>query len=119
MNDTKDFGTVNLEANTARITATNFDIADAGLNISGDENVTFTGTVTTGDISATGHSGIPTFTSTVAQTIDAGSAADALTLNGAVLHTVNANAGNDTVTVTNTANGSVITLGAGNDTVPR
>lgn len=118
MNDTKDFAVVNLEANTARVTAGNMDLAAATLNISGDENVTFTGTVTSGDIDANSHTGILTMTSTVAQTITTGSAADAMTLNGAAnIQTLNTGAGNDAITVTQTGNGSVINAGSGNDTI--
>jgi hypothetical protein len=51
-----------------------------------------------------------------ARTLDTGSGADQITMNGTGVQTVNVNGGNDTVILTATGAGSAITLGAGNDT---
>jgi hypothetical protein len=113
-------GTITIEASIAILTATGMDFgARQNLVITGDEDVNL-GQTTGGagtSINAAASSGIITLTTTtLAPTVTTGSGADAITINGADVHTVSTNDGNDAITITNTSDTSTFDGGAGNDT---
>jgi Ca2+-binding RTX toxin-like protein len=121
VDDTDDVasGTITIEASIANLTATSMDFgAKQNLVITGDEDVNL-GQTTGGagtSINAAGSSGVITLTTTtLAPTVTTGSGADAITINGADVHTVSTNDGNDTITISATSDTSTFDGGAGND----
>jgi Ca2+-binding RTX toxin-like protein len=116
---TTNSGTVTITANDSNFTAsgtTAYALTD--IIITGDEDVAL-GTVTTvNSINSAGSTGkISATLGASAKAITTGSGIDTLVLNGNRIHTLDAGAGNDIITVTDTANTSTISGGAGNDTI--
>jgi hypothetical protein len=113
-------GTLTIEASIANVSGSTIVVGAAqSIVVTGDEDLTFTGAVTSASFNAAASSGIMTFSGLTngVSSITTGGGADALTINHATTdHVVSTNAGNDTVTITATQNGSIVT-GAGNDTI--
>jgi hypothetical protein len=113
-------GTVTIEASIANISGTTITVGAAQpIVVTGDEDLSFTGVVTGASFNAAASSGIMTLSGLTngVSSITTGAGADVLTVNsGTADHVVATNAGNDTVTITATQNGSFVT-GAGGDTI--
>jgi len=113
-------GTLTIEASIANMSGSTITVGAAqNIVVTGDEDLTFTGVVTGASFDASASSGIMTLSGLTngVLTVTTGGGNDALTFNsGTADHAVATNAGNDTVTITATQNGSFVT-GAGNDTI--
>jgi Ca2+-binding RTX toxin-like protein len=110
-------GTITLEASAANVLANSTELgAKHNLVITGDENVTL-GTLTGLSVDASASTGIINLTATTMKTVTTGNGADALVVNGNVVHTVITNGGNDTIDLNDTADASSFSTGDGNDTI--
>ena len=112
-------GTLTIEASIANMSGTTVPSARRNIVVTGDEDLTFSGVVTGASFNASASTGIMNFVGLTngVSSITAGAGADVLTVNsGTTDPRDNSNAGNDTVTVTATQNGSIVT-GAGGDTI--
>jgi Ca2+-binding RTX toxin-like protein len=113
-------GTLTIEANESNVTATSTDIGSKqNIVIVGDENVDLGQTTggATSSLNAADSTGIITLTTTtLLPTVTTGSGADAITVNGNDVHTINTNGGDDNIIVTDTAATSTIDGGEGADT---
>jgi hypothetical protein len=113
-------GSLTIDATIANMSGTTITVGAAqNIVVTGDEDLTFTGVVTGASFNASASSGIMNLTGLTngVSSITTGAGADVLTVNSATAdHVISTNAGNDTVTVTATQNGSIVT-GAGGDTI--
>ena len=113
-------GVLTIEASIANMSGSTITVGAAQpIVVTGDEDLTFTGVVTGASFNASASSGIMTLSGLTngVSSVTTGGGNDALTFNsGTADHVVATNAGNDTVTITATQNGSFVT-GAGNDTI--
>jgi len=112
-------GTVTIEAIDANLTATTSTTLGAkqALVVTGDEDVTLA-TVTAASLDASASTGKISMTATTGvKSVTTGSGIDTLTFNGAAVHVVASGAGNDSITITNTAATASFDAGAGNDTI--
>jgi hypothetical protein len=112
--------TLTIDASIANISGTTITVGAAqNIVVTGDEDATFTGVITGASFDASASSGIMTLSGLTSgvSSVTTGGGNDAITVNsGTTDHVVVTNAGNDTVTITATQNGSFVT-GAGNDTI--
>ncbi|MBI1825225.1 MAG: calcium-binding protein [Planctomycetes bacterium] len=118
--DASVYETLNIASSTGAniisgTTAVNNPLGSGVINVTGDQNLTFTGAITANSLNASTFTGALTVTGTAANAIAITGGSGADTLNGSASgDTINGGAGNDTIN--GGAGADTMTGGAGNDT---